>query len=241
MSIPRAFAVVPAAGMGKRMGASINKQYLQLGGIPIVTRTLQVFQQSVLIAGIMLVTPAEEIPYCRSQVVEAYGLNKVLSIIPGGSERQHSVFNGLMALRDYATDQDIVLIHDGVRPFIDEGMLQRSIQLAGTGVGALVAVQAKDTIKVVQDGVVVATPDRATLWQAQTPQTFRFGQIVAAHRQAAAEQFLGTDDCSLLERTGDTVVIVPGSYRNIKITTPEDLVLAEAFLDQQEGTCHAGT
>ena len=236
MNSPRVFAVVPAAGMGKRMGASINKQYLQLGGMPIVARTLQVLQQSPLLAGIMLVTPAEEIPYCRSQVVEAYGLTKVLAIVPGGAERQHSVLNGLTALRDHAADDDIVLIHDGVRPFIDEDLLQRSIQLAATGVGALVAVQAKDTIKVVQGGVVVTTPDRATLWQAQTPQTFRYGQILEAHRQAAAEQFLGTDDCSLLERIGVSVAIVPGSYRNIKITTPEDLVLAEAFLCEKEGT-----
>lgn len=236
MSSFRTFAVVPAAGMGKRMGASINKQYLQLGGMPIVARTLLVLQQSPLINGIMLVTPAEEIPYCRSQVVEAYQLTKVLSIVPGGAERQHSVLNGLTALRDHATDRDIVLIHDGVRPFIDEEILQRSIQLADTGVGALVAVQAKDTIKVVQNGMVVATPDRATLWQAQTPQTFRYGQILAAHQQAAVEQFLGTDDCSLLERVGEPVAIVPGSYRNIKITTPEDLVLAEAFLCEQEGT-----
>lgn len=236
MNITRAFAVVPAAGMGKRMGATVNKQYLQLGGMPIVARTLQVLQQSPLITGIMLVTPAVEIPYCRSQVVEAYGLNKVLSIVPGGAERQHSVFNGLTALRGHAADDDIVLIHDGVRPFIDEAILQRSILLAGTGVGALVAVQAKDTIKVVHDGLVVATPDRASLWQAQTPQTFRYGQILAAHRQAAAEQFLGTDDSSLLERFGGTVAIVTGSYRNIKITTPEDLVLAEAFLCEKEGT-----
>lgn len=231
----RAFAVVPAAGMGKRMGASMNKQYLRLGGKPIVARTLQVLQDSPLISGIILVIPEDEIPYCRREVVEQYQLSKVLAIVPGGAERQHSVMNGLTALRSYAADDDIVLIHDGVRPFITEAILQQAIILASSGVGALVAVQAKDTIKIVQDETVTATPDRATLWQAQTPQSFRFGQILEAHTKATQEQFLGTDDCSLLEHYGETVKIITGSYRNIKITTPEDLLLAEAFLNDTGG------
>lgn len=235
MNKPHAFALIPAAGMGKRMGASMNKQYLQLGGMPIVAHTLQVFQDSPLIEGIILVTPEDEIPYCRREVVEKYRLSKVLDVVPGGSERQHSVRNGLHALQDRISSDDIILIHDGVRPFIDESILLQSISLASTGVGALVAVQSKDTIKVVHDGTVVATPDRSTLWQAQTPQSFRFEQILAAHHQALQEGFLGTDDCSLLERFNGTVKIVNGSYRNIKITTPEDLVLAEAFLSQTAG------
>lgn len=213
----------------------MNKQYLQLGGRPIVARTLQVFQDSPIISGIMLVIPEDEIPYCRCEVVEKYRLSKVLDVVPGGPERQHSVLNGLQALQNHAAPDDIILIHDGVRPFIDEPVLQQSIELAATGVGALVAVQTKDTIKVVHDGTVVSTPDRSTLWQAQTPQSFRFGQILAAHHQALQEGFLGTDDCSLLERFNGTVKIVNGSYRNIKITTPEDLVLAEAFLNQTAG------
>lgn len=235
MKKPHAFALIPAAGMGKRMGASMNKQYLQLGGIPIVARTLQVFQDSPLISGIVLVIPEDEIPYCRREVVEKHQLSKVLNVVPGGSERQHSVLNGLQALQEHAAPDDIILIHDGVRPFIDEPILQQSIDLAATGVGALVAVQTKDTIKVVQNGAVISTPERSTLWQAQTPQSFRFEQILAAHHRALQEGFLGTDDCSLLERFNGTVKIVNGSYRNIKITTPEDLVLAEAFLSQTAG------
>lgn len=235
MKKPHAFALIPAAGMGKRMGASMNKQYLQLGGMPIVARTLQVFQDSPLISGIVLVIPEDEIPYCRREVVEKHQLSKVLTVVPGGSERQHSVLNGLQALQDHAAPDDIILIHDGVRPFIDEPILQQSIDLAATGVGALVAVQTKDTIKVVQNGAVISTPERSTLWQAQTPQSFRFEQILAAHHRALQEGFLGTDDCSLLERFNGTVKIVNGSYRNIKITTPEDLVLAEAFLSQTAG------
>jgi len=235
MNKPRAFALIPAAGMGKRMGASMNKQYLQLGGKPIVARTLQVFQDSPLISGIILVIPEDEIPYCRREVVEKYQLTKVWDVVPGGSERQHSVMNGLRALQNHASVDDIILIHDGVRPFIDEPILQQSINLASSGVGALVAVQTKDTIKVVRDDVVISTPERSTLWQAQTPQSFRYEQILQAHQQAVQDNFVGTDDCSLFERSGDPVKIITGSYRNIKITTPEDLVLAEAFLSQPGG------
>lgn len=235
MRQPRAFAVIPAAGMGKRMGSSINKQYLLLDGKPILAHTLAVFQCCHLIAGIILVTPQDEIPFCQAEVVERYGLTKVLSIVPGGAERQHSVMNGLQALQGLADDDDVVLIHDGVRPFINAALIEQSIQVAGTGTGALVAVPTKDTIKVVHNGLVIDTPKRATLWQAQTPQSFRFDQIMKAHQQAHLSGFLGTDDCSLVERDGGSIRIVNGSYRNIKITTPEDLVLATAFLQHPTG------
>lgn len=227
---PQAFAVVPAAGMGKRMGADINKQYLLLDGMPIVARTLQILQQCNLITGIILVIPEQEIPYCRSEVVERYNLTKVLRIVPGGSERQHSVLNGLKELNKYALPDDIVLIHDGVRPFIDTRLLHLSYETACDTGGALVAVPVKDTIKTVLDNIITGTPDRSNLWQAQTPQTFRFDLILKAHVQAEQDSFLGTDDCSLVERTGGNIKIIQGSYRNIKITTPEDMVLAEAFL-----------
>lgn len=235
MSSARCFAVVPAAGMGKRMGASVNKQYLLLDGVPIVARTLQVLQASAAITGILLVTPEAEIPYCQTEVVKAYHLNKVIRIVPGGTERQHSVRNGLMALDNYAEPDDIVLIHDGVRPFITDTLLQQTINVAMNGQGALTAVRAKDTIKVVSGNLVCSTPDRNTLWQAQTPQTFRFADILEVHQQAAQENFLGTDDSSLFERYNKPVCVVPGTYRNIKITTPEDLVLAEAFLRDSAG------
>jgi 2-C-methyl-D-erythritol 4-phosphate cytidylyltransferase len=222
--------LIPAAGMGKRMGASINKQYLQLAGMPIVARTISVFENAPFIDGIFLVTPADEIPYCREHVVEAHGFRKVLEIVPGGKERQNSVMNGLRALERHAGEHDVVLIHDGVRPLISRELLKESIEVARGCDGALVAVPAKDTIKTVRDGLVVATPDRETLWQAQTPQCFRFGIILAAHLAAEREDFMGTDDASLVERRGGAVRIVRGDYRNIKITTPEDIVLAEAFL-----------
>ena len=226
----KSIALIPAAGMGKRMGASINKQYLQLNGMPIVARTISVFEQSPLIDAIYLVIPAEEIPYCQEHVVEACGFRKIAAIVPGGRERQNSVMNGLNAMREHVSDDDIVLIHDGVRPLVTENMLHESIITARLHDGALVAVPVKDTIKSVRDGIVCDTPSRESLWQAQTPQTFRFGKIFCAHLSAEAEGFLGTDDASLIERSGGEVHIIRGDYRNIKITTPEDLVLAEAFL-----------
>lgn len=234
MTEPRAFAVVPAAGMGKRMGADINKQYLLLNGVPIVARTLQVLQQCDLITGIILVTPQQEIHYCRRHVVDRYNLTKVLQIVPGGAERQHSVMNGLTELEHHARPTDIVLIHDGVRPFIDEQILRLAYETACEAGGALVAVPVKDTIKTIKNGIVLATPDRSNLWQAQTPQAFRLNLLHNAYSQAVKDNFTGTDDCSLVERIGGKIKIVNGSYRNIKITTPEDLILAEAFLANPE-------
>lgn len=231
----RNIALIPAAGMGKRMGASINKQYLRLAGMPIVAHTLQLFETAPFIDAIYLVIPEDEIPYCREHVVEAYGFQKIVAIVPGGTERQHSVRNGLDAMRSLVSDNDVIIIHDGVRPFVSREMLSESIEIAVCNDGALTAVAAKDTIKIVEDGVVVSTPSRETLWQAQTPQSFRFGIIDQAHRLAYQDNFLGTDDASLVERNGGIIRIAKGSYRNIKITTPEDLVLAEAFLAADDG------
>ncbi len=230
----RAFAIIPAAGMGKRMGASINKQYLMLAGKPIVAHTIELFQNSGLFSGIILVIPEEEIPYCRKEVVEKHALTGVTEIVAGGAERQNSVLNGLKALTGMAAGDDTVVIHDGVRPFIDRQTIEAAIAATGENTGSLVAVPAKDTIKVVHSAVVTETPDRSFLWQAQTPQCFRYADIMAAHGKAEKEGFLGTDDCSLLERYGGIIRIVNGSYRNIKITTPEDLVLAGAFMNSHQ-------
>ncbi|CAG0978346.1 2-C-methyl-D-erythritol 4-phosphate cytidylyltransferase [Geobacteraceae bacterium] len=228
------FALIPAAGMGKRMEASINKQYLLLDGMPILARTLEVFERSPLVDGIFVVIPADEIPFCSEQVVKRQGLTKVRSIVAGGAERQQSVLNGLRAMEGTAGDDDVVLIHDGVRPFVTEDILSRATAVARENDGALVAVPAKDTVKMVENGIITATPPRETLWLAQTPQAFRYGIIRAAHEVADAERFLGTDDAMLVERLGRQVRIVVGDYRNIKITTPEDMVLAEAFLKERQ-------
>lgn len=223
------FALVPAAGMGKRMGAGSNKQYLLLDGVPILAHTLRVFQEAPFIDGIYLVSPEQEIPYCKSEVVERYGFSKVKAIVPGGAERQHSVMNGLCAIEEAAED-DLVLIHDGVRPFVPVSVLEQAAAAAQEFGGAVVAVPAKDTIKVARQGVVVETPPREELWLAQTPQAFRYGLILGAYRSAAEAGYLGTDDASLMERLKLPVKVVMGDYRNIKITTPEDMLLAQAFL-----------
>ena len=239
MSECTSIALIPAAGMGKRMGASINKQYLQLDGLPIVARSISIFENSPLISAIYLVIPVEEIPYCREHVVEACGFRKIVAIVPGGRERHNSVMNGLRAMRGQVEDDSVVVIHDGVRPLVTPELLQESIAAARCNDGSLVAVPAKDTIKTVLNGFVTGTPERESLWLAQTPQAFRFSVIYAAHQAAEQEQFMGTDDASLVERTGGRVKIIHGDYRNIKITTPEDLILAEAFLAarEKEGDC----
>ncbi|WP_239027992.1 2-C-methyl-D-erythritol 4-phosphate cytidylyltransferase [Geomonas subterranea] len=218
--------------MGKRMGAGSNKQYLMLDGMPILARTVRTFQEAGCIDAIYLVSPEQEIPFCRSEVVERYGFTKVRAIVPGGSERQHSVYNGLRAIGDINPD-DVVLIHDGVRPFVSVQMIEDAAAVARDAGASVVAVPVKDTVKVVRDGIITATPPRETLWLAQTPQAFRYGMIRAAHDQAAAAGFLGTDDASLLEWQGEPVRVVQGDYRNIKITTPEDMILAEAFLKEK--------
>jgi len=213
------------------MQAGINKQYLQIGGMPIVARTIAVFQEMPFVDDIYVITPEQEIPFCRTEVVERYGFTKVRAIVPGGKERQNSVLNGLRAI-DGTDENAVILIHDGVRPFITRHILEHAVATAREFDGALVAVPVKDTVKVVHDGIIRDTPLRETIWLAQTPQAFRYGIIRAAHEIADAEGFLGTDDASLVERMGSEDHNVLGDYRNIKITTPEDLLLAEAFLKE---------
>ncbi len=225
----KVIALIPAAGMGKRMGADMNKQYLLLGEKPILAHTISVFESAPFVEDIYLIVPKAEASYCREQVVDRYGFAKVRGILNGGAERQNSVLNGLRGAMD-VEDDDVVLIHDGVRPFVPVKVLERAVETAVAQEGALVAVPVKDTVKVVTDGVVRETPPRENLWLAQTPQAFRYGVIRAAHEMAEAEGFVGTDDASLVERLGKEVHVVLGDYRNIKITTPEDLILAEAFL-----------
>jgi 2-C-methyl-D-erythritol 4-phosphate cytidylyltransferase len=225
----RITALIPAAGMGKRMAAGINKQYLELGGKPILAHTLDIFEKTPFVDDIFVIVPEDEIAYCRENVIESYRFSKVRQIVAGGRERQQSVFNGLKAAENLGPD-DVVIIHDGVRPFVPVEVVRNSVEIARDTDGALVAVPVKDTVKIAIEGVVVDTPERGNIWLAQTPQTFRYGIIREAYENAENDGFLGTDDASLVERAGKKVHIVMGDYRNIKITTPEDMLLAEAFL-----------
>ncbi|KAA8995985.1 2-C-methyl-D-erythritol 4-phosphate cytidylyltransferase [Paenibacillus spiritus] len=214
-------AVIVAAGRGTRMGTAESKQYLLLRGKPIVVHTLEAFQRHERISEIILVTGEGEVERCK-EWVQAYGLTKVAAVLPGGSERQHSVHRGLKAL-----GTEWVMVHDGVRPFVEAAQIDACFLEAQRTGASVLAVPVKDTIKQVDGGVVVSTPDRSSLWAIQTPQTFRLSELLAAYESAEREGFVGTDDSSVAERSGIRVAVVEGSYANIKITTPEDLDFAE--------------
>ena len=226
---PICTAVIVAAGKGKRMGTEISKQFLPLRGKEILTHTVEKFEAAKHIRDIILVTGQDSLQDVRDMVQE-YNWKKVVSVVAGGKERQDSVWNGLQAV---SADTEIVLIHDGVRPFVTEEILNDSIETAMEMGGCVAGVPAKDTIKVCNaENIAVATPDRSTLWQIQTPQTFRKELILQAYMQAKEDGFTGTDDASLAEHSGYPVKVIMGSYRNIKITTKEDLLVGEAFLKE---------
>ena len=229
----QATVLIPAAGMGRRMGAEVNKQYLELAGKPILAHTLALFEHSPLIEYIYPILPAEEIDYCHEQIILKYGFSKVRRLVPGGAERQDSVRNGLRALQQEGLDQPerIVLVHDGARPLFNPQLLSELISLIAIKGACIVGTPAKDTIKEVDEGLIRSTPERKRLWQAQTPQGFRYQLFAEAFKSADEAGFVGTDDASLLERIGQPVAVLAGDYRNIKVTTPEDLVIAAALLD----------
>lgn len=225
--------LIPAAGAGRRMQAGINKQYLALAGQPVLAHTLRLFDQHPSVAEIWVIAPAAEIDYCRSEIIARYGFKKIAAVVAGGEERQDSVRNGLLDC--CARLDDLVLIHDGARPLLNPQLIDRVACAARDHGAAVVGVPVKDTIKqVAVDHSVLATPPRESLWQAQTPQAFRYEIIFAAHEAAWRQQFRGTDDASLVEWSGGRVVMVEGDSRNLKITTPDDLLLAGALLGQSE-------
>ena len=225
----RCGAVVLAAGSGKRMGGSTKKQYLLMGGKPVLYYSLKAFEDS-FIDEIVLVTGAEDISYCQQELVEKYGFTKVSRVTEGGKERYHSVACGLTAL----SNCDYIFIHDGARPLVNGAIIARSVDGAREFSACVAAMPVKDTIKVADvDGFSASTPDRSTLWQIQTPQSFRFGLIYRAYEKMfmpGIDRSHITDDAMVVERMTDTKVkFVEGSYSNIKVTTPEDMVIAEAL------------
>lgn len=228
---PICTAVIVAAGKGKRMGTEISKQFLPLGGKEILAHTVQKFEKATNIRDIILVTGVDSLQDVQ-EMAQEYGWEKIVSIVAGGKERQDSVWNGLQQV---AVDTEIILIHDGVRPFVTEDILNGSIETALEMGGCVAGVPAKDTIKVCDgENIAIATPDRSALWQIQTPQTFRKERIVKAYEQAKEDGFVGTDDASFAEHCGYPVKVIMGSYRNIKITTKEDLIIGEAFLKEEQ-------
>lgn len=222
-------AIVLAAGRGSRMNSQVQKQYLEIGGKPVIYYSLKQFEDFDEVDEVILVTGECEIEYCRDQIVNAYGLRKVHQIAAGGKERYHSVYRGLCAARDC----DYVFIHDGARPFLDKAILKRSMAAVREYKACVVGMPVKDTIKVSDEKqFAVRTPERSRLWMVQTPQVFSYPLIKEAYDKLFDQNVSGvTDDAMVLEQmTGHPVKLVEGSYRNIKITTPEDLLVAEAFL-----------
>ncbi len=225
-------AVVVAAGRGSRMNMDMNKQYIEIAGKQVLARTLQVFQDCACIDEIVLVVNQQDILYCKQNIVDFYKYTKVSAIVAGGSERQNSVYNGL---REVHGECSIVLIHDGARPFIKAASIIASIDAAREYGASCVAVPVKDTVKMADKGhFVVETLDRSSLWAMQTPQTFKYEIIMDAHRKALEKGFTGTDDATLVEQSGGKVKLVMGGYDNIKITTREDLIMAEAIANEAD-------
>lgn len=230
-------AIVLAAGQGKRMNSKVAKQYLLIKDKPVLYYSLAAFEES-SVDEIVLVTGAGEEEFCQKEIVEKYQFKKVRAIVVGGKERYHSVANGL----DACVGSEIVLIHDGARPFLDQDIITRCIQSAEE-VGACVAgMPVKDTIKIVsEDGFVESTPNRNYVWSVQTPQTFKYDLIAQAYKKLLQEEEVLkekginiTDDAMVAEYfTGQKIRIVEGSYRNIKITTPEDLQVSEKFFEKK--------
>jgi len=228
-------ALIPAAGQGKRMGAEKPKALLPLGDRPILVHTLQKFDECPQVDEVLPLLPPGEGMDWAEESVRRFGLKKVYQILPGGEERQDSVYRGLQALRGKA---DWVIIHDGVRPFVSPGLIQQVLSETRRWKAVAVALPASETIKEGSpENEVIRTVDRRRLWMIQTPQSFEYPLILRAHEEARREGFLGTDDASLVERLGLPVKILQGSRFNFKITTPEDLVLAEALLKHWKGKC----
>jgi 2-C-methyl-D-erythritol 4-phosphate cytidylyltransferase len=233
----RCAAIVLAAGTGSRMKSDIPKQYLPLDGRPVIYYSLKAFEESA-VDEIVLVAGVDDIAFCKNEIVGKYHFHKVTQIVPGGRERYDSVFEGLRALRDV----DYVLIHDGARPMLTQDIIARSLVCVKEENACVAGMPVKDTIKVVDDALYASvTPDRSHLWLVQTPQSFSGELLRRAYetlhrRQAAGESIRGiTDDAMLVEQmTGVQAKLIEGSYENIKITTPEDLDVADVFLKKMK-------
>ncbi len=235
-------AIVLAAGSGKRMNSTVAKQYLELKEKPVIWYAMQAFEQSAVVDNVILVVANGEVEYCSKNIVEEYGFTKVRAVIEGGAERYLSVWEGLKWIEEHLNveEQEIVFIHDGARPFVTEAIIKDTYMAAKEHGACVAGMPVKDTIKIADgDAFAVQTPNRRTVWMVQTPQVFERGLITDAYRQLVAQlddlkkQGMEiTDDAMVVETMkGRKVKLVPASYENIKITTPEDMKIAESFLE----------
>jgi len=222
------YAVIVAAGKGVRMNCATRKQYLELDGLPLLSITLKAFDRCSLIDEIILVVPADDIGFCIEKIIGPAGIQKKVTPVAGGLKRQDSVYKGLLAVNE---KESTVVIHDGVRPFVNLSSIEECIREAFLHGACILGLPVSDTLKLADDsGYIKKTLERDSVWLAQTPQTFEYSLIRKAHERAREEGFRGTDDASLVERLGEKVRIIRGSINNIKITAPEDLVTAAAIL-----------
>ena len=225
-------AIVLAAGSGKRMNSKVHKQYLIIQDRPVLYYSLKAFEDSAVDEIVLVVGKGEE-EFCRKEIVDKYGISKVKAIVEGGKERYHSVFEGLKQ----TSDADYVLIHDGARPFVNQDIIRRCMQEVQKYQACVVGMPVKDTIKIAdEEGYAKQTPDRKNVWMIQTPQTFSYALIYEAYGEMLkTEDTAITDDAMVLERIeGKKSKLIEGSYRNIKITTPEDLLIANVYLQHPE-------
>ena len=226
-------AIIPAAGAGIRMGGERPKQFLDFNGRPLLAVTLEKFQNCPVIDGIIVVAPPDQVDACQKEIISPYRLSKVEKVVAGGARRQDSVRMGIEATEGR---YGIVLIHDGVRPLVDPGLIERVVEAGRKDPAVITALPAKETVKEVgTDRLVIKTYDRRRVWMVQTPQVFRYDDILMAHRRAHQEGWEEmTDDALLVERMGIPVKVIEGSEDNIKVTTPHDLELV-CFLRRKEG------
>ncbi|MEW6749534.1 MAG: 2-C-methyl-D-erythritol 4-phosphate cytidylyltransferase [Candidatus Latescibacterota bacterium] len=232
---PRVAAIVAAGGQGTRMGSATPKQFLPVGGRPLLRHTLDRLEASAWVDAIVLVVGARDLELCRTHVLGPVPPARLRCLVPGGPVRQESVRAGLACL---AAEDEVVLVHDGVRPFASEYLIGRVVRAAVEHGAAVPALPARETLKEVRDGFVVRTPDRSRLWTTQTPQGFRRALLEAAYDHAR-DGVGATDDAALVERLGHPVQVVEGEAANVKITTPEDLAWAEQRLVREGGTGRA--
>ena len=218
-------AIIPAAGRGKRIGASVPKQFLEIQGRPLLHHTLMVFASCKLIDYVVLVMPRADVDKMGEDWLNKYEI--VRKVVVGGEQRQDSVYNGFSSLEK---GTDIVVVHDGVRPFTTPQMITATVEAAQQHGAAITAIPVSDTVKQAADGFVKQTVSRDGLWRVQTPQAFQCGLLQQAFKKAKKDSYYGTDEGSLVEYLGERVKIVPGSELNIKITRKEDLVLGESLL-----------
>lgn len=223
--------VIVAAGTGSRMNIGINKQFIKLEGKEIIAYTIEKFYNNSNIEDIVVVVKEDESEFFKKEILDKYNFKNV-KIAYGGKERQDSVYNGLKLLDEKC---DVVLIHDGARPFVSDKIIDKSIEEAKEHKAIVVGVPVKDTIKVIDnDKNIVDTPNRSVLWAVQTPQTFDYNILIDAYKDAFKNKFYGTDDAMLVERIGYKVKMLEGSYNNIKITTQEDLNIGSQILSVQD-------